>query len=93
MAQKFPRLGVFELFFPEAVSYEEIFPRNFGVGGVKKFLGKKKQVHNLKISDRLLGSKTFFQENIPSFMSSVFRNARGGGGVGWEDADGRVSDG
>ena len=23
------------------VSYEEIFPRNFGVGGVKNFLGKK----------------------------------------------------
>ena len=30
---------------PEAyktVSYEEIFPGNFGVGGVKNFLGKKK---------------------------------------------------
>ena len=25
----------------ETVSYEEIFPRNFGVGGVKNFLGKK----------------------------------------------------
>ena len=25
----------------QAVSYEEIFPRNFGVGGVKNFLGKK----------------------------------------------------
>ena len=24
-------------FVPEAVSYEEIFPRNFGVGGVTKF--------------------------------------------------------
>ena len=25
----------------QTVSYEEIFPGNFGVGGVKKFLGKK----------------------------------------------------
>ena len=25
----------------ETVSYEEIFPGNFGVGGVKVFLGKK----------------------------------------------------
>ena len=29
-------------FFPhKTVSYEEIFPGNFGVGGVKNFLGKK----------------------------------------------------
>ena len=27
----------------ETVSYEEIFPGNFGVGGVKNFLGKKKR--------------------------------------------------
>ena len=27
--------------YPKTVSYEEIFPGNFGVGGVKTFLGKK----------------------------------------------------
>ena len=27
----------------KTVSYEEIFPGNFGVGGVKNFLGKKKR--------------------------------------------------
>ena len=59
----------------KAVSYEEIFPRNFGVGGVTNFLGKFRQVHNLKISDRLLRSKSFFQENIPGFICSVFRSA------------------
>ena len=35
------------------------------------FLEKNRQVHNLKISDRLLRSKTFFQKNIPGFICSV----------------------
>ena len=94
--------------FTETVSYEEIFPGNFGVGGVKKFLGKKtfltrknfppfltrkflqeilglegsknflgkfRQVHNLNISDRCLRPKSFFQENIPGFICSVFCSA------------------
>ena len=70
------------------------FSKKFwGWGGSNIFLGKFRQVHNLKISDRLLRSKSFFQENIPGFICSVFRSARGGDGVGWEDADGRVSDG
>ena len=30
---------------------------------------------NLMISDRLLRSKSFFQENIPRFICSVFRSA------------------
>ena len=31
-----------EIFYGrQAVSYEEFFPRNFGVGGVKKILGEK----------------------------------------------------
>ena len=50
-------------------------------------------MHNLKISGRLLRSKSFFQENILGFIYSVFRSTGGGDGVGWEDADGRVSDG
>ena len=61
--------------------------------GSKHFLEKNRQVHNLKISDRLLRSKSFFQENIPGFIFSVFRSAGGGDAEGWEDADGRVSDG
>ena len=32
---------------------------------------KNGQVHNLKISDRLLRSKSFFQKNIPGFICSV----------------------
>ena len=52
------------------VSYEEYFLRNIC------------QVHDLKISDRLLRSKSFFQNHIPGFMCSVFHSARGGDGVG-----------
>ena len=51
--------------------FEEIF----GLEGSKTFLEKKRQVHNLKISDRLLRSKSFFQENIAGFICSVFRSA------------------
>ena len=29
------------MYWSKTVSYEEIFPGNFGVGGVKNFLGKK----------------------------------------------------
>ena len=71
----------------------KFFQEILGLEGSQNFLGKFRQVHNLKISDRLLRSKSFFQENIPGFICSVFRSAWGGDGVGWEDADGRVSDG
>ena len=59
----------------QAVSYEEIFTGIIWVGGVKKFLEKFRQVRNLKILDRLLGFKSFFQRNIPGFICSVFRSA------------------
>ena len=68
----------------------KFFQEILGLEGSQNFLGKFRQVHNLKISDR---NKSFFQENIPGFIYSIFRSARGGDGVGWEDADGRVSDG
>ena len=71
----------------------KFFQEILGLEGSKKILRKFRQVHNLKISDCLLRSKSFFQENIPGFIWSVFRSTRGGDGVGWEDADGRVSDG
>ena len=38
----------------QAVSYEEVFSKIIWVGGVKKILEKNCQVHNLKISNRLL---------------------------------------
>ena len=61
-----------ELFYGrQAVSYEEIVSRIIWVGGVKKFLENFCQVHNLKMSNRLLRSKSFFQKNIPGFVCSV----------------------
>ena len=42
----------------QAVSYEEIFPRNFGVGGVKNFFGKK------SISYEETFPKKFFAQNF-----------------------------
>ena len=36
----------------------------FALEGSKTFLEKFRQVHNLKISDRLLRSKSFFQKKI-----------------------------
>ena len=38
------------------------FQELFGLEGSNKFLEKNRQVHNLKISDRLLRSKSFFQK-------------------------------
>ena len=48
-----------------------VFQELFGLEGSKKFLEKNRQVHNLKISNRLLRSKSFFQKNIPGFICSV----------------------
>ena len=50
---------------------KKIFQELFGLEGSKQFLEKNRQVHNLKISDRLLRSKSFFQKNIPGFICSV----------------------
>ena len=49
----------------------KFFQELFGLEGSKKFLGKFCQVHNLKISDRLLRSRSFFQKSIPGFICSV----------------------
>ena len=43
----------------------------FGLEGSKKFPEKFRQVHNLKISNRLLRSNSFFQKNIPGFICNV----------------------
>ena len=53
----------------------KFFQEILGLEGSQNFLGKFRQVHNLKISDRLLRSKSFFQENIPGCICSVFRSA------------------
>ena len=45
-----------------AVSYEEVFSRIIWVGGVKTLLETFCQVHNLKISNRLLRLKSFFEK-------------------------------
>ena len=47
------------------------FQELFGLEGSKHFLKKFRQVHNLKISNRLLRPKSFFQKNIPGFICSV----------------------
>ena len=47
------------------------FQELFGLEGSEKFLENLRQVHNLKISNRLLRSKSFFQKNIPGFICSV----------------------
>ena len=43
------------------------FQELFGLEGSKNFLEKFRQVHNLKISDRLLRSKSFFQKTYSRF--------------------------
>ena len=47
------------------------FQELFGLEGSKIFLKNFRQVHNLKISNRLLRSKSFFQKNISDFICSV----------------------
>ena len=71
-AQKVRKYLFSETFYGrQAVSYEEMFSRIIWVGGVKKILEKFRQVHNLKISNRLLRPKSFFQKNILGFICSV----------------------
>ena len=65
------------IYFPKYfMAVRPFFMRNFfqelfGLEGSKKFLEKFRQVHNPKISNRLLRSKSFFQKNIPGFICSV----------------------
>ena len=60
-----------EIFYVrQVVSYEDFFSKLFGFEGSKTFLEKFRQVHNLKISNRLLRSKSFFF-NTPGFICSV----------------------
>ena len=47
------------------------FQELFGLEGSRSFLEKFRQVHNLKILNRLLRSKSFFQKNIFDFVCSV----------------------
>ena len=49
----------------------KLFQELFGLEGSKHFLENFRQVPNLKISDRLLPSKSFFEKNIPGYICSV----------------------
>ena len=52
-----------EIFYGrQAVSYEDFFQELFGLEGSNNFLEKIRQVHDLKISDRLLRSEFFFKK-------------------------------
>ena len=53
----------------------KFFEEILGLEGSRNFLGKFRQVHNLKISGRLLRSKSFFQENIPRFIIIIIISA------------------
>ena len=53
--------------FPTRIFFEELF----GLEGSKTLLENFRQVHNLKISDRPLRPKSFFQKHIPDFICSV----------------------
>ena len=51
----------------KTVSYEELFPGNFGVGGVKNFLGKKTSLTRKfsgKISSPKIASGNFEAQNF-----------------------------
>ena len=58
------------LYGRQAVFYEDFFSRIIWVGGVQKSPWKFRQVHNLKISNRLLRSKSFFQKYIPGLYAA-----------------------
>ena len=47
------------------------FQELFGLERSKISVENYRQVHNLKISNRLLRSKSFFQKHIPGFICSV----------------------
>ena len=49
----------------------KFFQELFGLAGSKFFLETFRQVHNLKISNRHLRSKSFFQKKNPGFICSV----------------------
>ena len=66
----------------KTVSYQEFFPGNFGVGGVKNFLGKKnvsyeeifRQISSPRISSGNFGSNSPSREN---FEAQNFLETRG----------------
>ena len=71
--QKVRKYLFFEIFYGRQGPFltRIFFQELFGLKGSKHFLEKFRQVHNLKTSDRLLRSKSFFQKNIPGFICSI----------------------
>ena len=50
----------------KTVSYEEIFPGNFGVGGVKNFLGKKTVSYTHYYGDKILSKNLDLTQDFPN---------------------------
>ena len=50
----------------------KFFQEILGLEGSQNFLGKFRQVHNLKISDRLLRSKSFFKKIFLVLYAAYF---------------------
>ena len=63
----FPKYFMTVTLFFTMIFFQELF----GLEGSKKFLETFRQVHNLKISNRLLRSKLVFQKNISDFICNV----------------------
>ena len=70
--QKVWKYSFSEIFYGRQAVFTMIFFQElFGLEGSKNFLEKFRQVHNLKISNRLSRSKSFFQKSISDFVCSV----------------------
>ena len=63
----FPKYSMAVRSFLTRIFFQELF----GSEGSKKFLENFRQVHNLKISNRLLRSKSFKNIHISGFICSV----------------------
>ena len=63
----FPKYFMAVRLFPTRICFQELF----GLEGSNNFFETNRQTHNLKISDRLLRFKSFFQKNIPGFICRV----------------------
>ena len=59
----------------------KFFQEILGLEGSQNFLGKFRQVHNLKISDRLLRSKSFFKKIFLVLYAAYFVMREEG--MGW----------
>ena len=71
MATRKCRNIYFPKYFMVVRPFLNFFQELFGLEESNNFLEKNRQVHNLKISNCLLQSKSFSQKNIPGFICSL----------------------